>query len=203
MLNKAPWLNRVGFNADGYLPREPGKCSYTEFYNKRAEIMASGPQMTWKEAYHLTVAFYKQERDEAMKESKDFWVDNAVNTLKKPDESVEPDYTEFFGPESGHVSEAVKSDGGSSSYYELNVRVPASDCTTVTDQLIDVKLETGDVIRTLVDNDFDLGNVIKALRRLHLAANGKGKVGTDVEYDCKKIEYFMKNWYKNYQKDQL
>ncbi len=285
-LDDAPWLNRVGFNANGEHLKEPGKCSWAEFTLKREAFFTSDPYMSIQEAHHKAMDFYKQEKEDSMKDEDikphphhpdatisghpyttyiadpdklleellmqdiaDSFLDkvekvsnaiedgsvfhqepiceyptcNSVAThggvdgkkcffhsmcgtkpkLGPSDKSVEPDDTEFFGPESEHVSEAVKSDGGSSSYYELHVRVPAGDCTTVTDQLIDVKLETGDVIRSLVDNDFDLGNVIKALRRLHLAANGKGKVGTDVEYDCKKVEYFMKNWYKNYQKDQL
>jgi len=97
----------------------------------------------------------------------------------------------------------VKSDGGSSSYYQLEVLVPAANCITVTPQVIKVQFETGDVVKALVDNDFDLGNVLKAMRRVHLAAQGKGKEGTSIEYDMKKIEYFIKKWYDNYQLEQL
>ncbi len=88
--------------------------------------------------------------------------------------------------------QAVKSDGGSSSYYELEVpqyvlnRLARQerDCEVAT-------IETGDVIRMLVDNDFDAGNIIKALRRIIQAKKGIGKAGTDIKYDINKVKYFI------------
>lgn len=76
----------------------------------------------------------------------------------------------------------VKSDGGSSSYYELTITNKAGES---------IKCETGDVIRALVGNDFDFGNCVKALRRMYLATLGKGKEGTDIPYDCNKVRYFL------------
>tara|TARA_R110000803_G_scaffold5230_11_gene17378 strand:- start:4257 stop:4547 length:291 start_codon:yes stop_codon:yes gene_type:complete len=87
----------------------------------------------------------------------------------------------------------VKSDGGSSSYYELPV--PQYLLNKLAQQERDCEpptMETGDVIRMLVGNDFDAGNIIKALRRIIMAKKGLGKEGTDIEYDLKKIEYFAK-----------
>ncbi len=100
---------------------------------------------------------------------------------------------------------AVKSDGGSSSYYQLRLLVQSSKIKDLEghDEVKVVELETGDIIRALVDNDFDLGNIIKACRRIHQAKKGTGKSGTNVEYDCKKIDYFLKEWYKAYQMEQL
>lgn len=99
----------------------------------------------------------------------------------------------------------VKSDGGSSSYYQLNVRLPADRVKPLGNgvAVVDVSLETGDLIRALVDNDFDLGNIIKACRRMHLAKHGKGKAGTSVEYDANKIGYFRDEWMQAYQLEQL
>lgn len=99
----------------------------------------------------------------------------------------------------------VKSDGGSSSYYQLELRVLASKVSDVlgADEVKSIQLETGDIIRALVDNDFDLGNIIKACRRIHQAKKGQGKAGTDVEYDIKKIDYFTQEWYKAYCMEQL
>lgn len=98
----------------------------------------------------------------------------------------------------------VKSDGGSSSYYELTLLIDGANIEKIEgSDVYRVKVETGDVIRAVVDNDFDLGNVIKACRRIHLSAKGEGKVGTSVEYDCKKINYFTTEWYRNYCKEQL
>ena len=98
----------------------------------------------------------------------------------------------------------TKSDGGSSAYYELNLLIPAANVVKVDGQdFYRVKIETGDVIRVMVDNDFDLGNIIKACRRMHLAKKGMGKVGTTPEYDCKKIGYFRDEWYRNYCMEQI
>lgn len=76
----------------------------------------------------------------------------------------------------------VKSDGGSSSYYELTITNKNGES---------IKCETGDVIRSLVGNDFDLGNCVKALRRIYLSSIGQGKEGVDVAYDCNKVRYFI------------
>lgn len=99
----------------------------------------------------------------------------------------------------------VKSDGGSSDYYKLKMRLSSDQIKTVDNhpELTDVTFVTGDVIRALVDSDFDLGNIIKAVRRIHQAKKGEGKQGVSVEYDCKKIDYFLKEWYDNYQKEQI
>jgi len=69
----------------------------------------------------------------------------------------------------------VKSDGGSSSYYELEV---AGN-----------KIETHQVISDVFGNDFDLGNTFKALVRIQASLNGGGKAGTSIEYDLNKIIY--------------
>lgn len=99
----------------------------------------------------------------------------------------------------------IKSDGGSSSYYQLKLLVKSNKIKELEghDEVKVVDLETGDIIRALVDNDFDLGNIIKACRRIHQAKIGTGKAGTDVEYDCKKIDYFLKEWYNAYTMEQL
>lgn len=91
---------------------------------------------------------------------------------------------------------SVTSDGGSSDYYKLKLRLDANCVTTVDDQTVDVTLETGDVIRVLVGNDFNLGNAVKALRRIYEASEGRGKEGVDIAYDIKKIKYFLDDWDK-------
>jgi len=88
----------------------------------------------------------------------------------------------------------VKSDGGSSSYYELQVPdyIIASIIRQIDQNKPTVTIETGDVIRMLVDNDFDAGNIMKALRRIIMAKKGEGKEGTDIDYDLNKIDYHTK-----------
>jgi len=88
--------------------------------------------------------------------------------------------------------QAVKSDGGSSSYYELEVPQYVLDRLARQERDCEIAtIETGDVIRMLVDNDFDAGNIIKALRRIIQAKKGIGKAGTDIKYDINKVKYFI------------
>jgi len=84
----------------------------------------------------------------------------------------------------------IVSDGGSSKYYEITVTNKAGES---------IKVEMGDIIRACVANDFDLGNIMKACRRISEAKQGRGKAGASVEYDANKIVYFaneVKFWSK-------
>lgn len=80
----------------------------------------------------------------------------------------------------------VKSDGGSSDYYKLKIK-RASDGQ-------EFECEMGDVIYSVFGGDFDLGNIVKACRRMYLDTQGAGKDGIDAEYDGKKIEWFTKDF---------
>jgi len=88
-------------------------------------------------------------------------------------------------------SNKVVSDGGSSKYYEIIITNKAGES---------IKVEMGDIIRACVANDFDLGNIMKACRRISEAKQGRGKAGASVEYDANKIVYFaneVKFWSKS------
>lgn len=78
---------------------------------------------------------------------------------------------------------AIKSDGGSSSYYDI----------PIPDWLIDLIVErkyikTEELIEVLGSN-FDEANILKCLVRINSLRNGKGKEGNSVDYDCNKIIY--------------
>ena len=88
--------------------------------------------------------------------------------------------------EQSAVPSKFKSDGGSSDYYKLKIK-RASD-----GQVFDC--EMGDIIYSVFGGDFDLGNIVKACRRMHLDGQGGGKDGIDAEYDAKKIEWFTKDF---------
>lgn len=85
------------------------------------------------------------------------------------------------------MNDKVKSDGGSSDYYKIEIPKhivkDLGDC---------YQIETGDVIRYAFDDNFAIGNIIKALKRL-----GK-KEGTCVEYDVNKIKYFLDDYVNAY-----
>lgn len=89
-------------------------------------------------------------------------------------------------PPNVETTTKFKSDGGSSDYYKLKIK-RASDGQ-------EFECEMGDVIYSVFGGDFDLGNIIKACRRMYLDAQGAGKDGIDAEYDGKKIEWFTKDF---------
>lgn len=74
------------------------------------------------------------------------------------------------------LKKSIKSDGGSSSYYDFTIPSVGT-------------LKTEQIIRYMVNNDFDLGNVIKCCRRITSFNEGVGKEGNDELYDWKKIKY--------------
>lgn len=83
-----------------------------------------------------------------------------------------------------------KSDGGSSDYYKITLTNKDGES---------IKVEMGDIIRQAFNNDFDLGNIVKACRRIAEAKQGRGKAGVDIAYDANKIIYFaneIKEWDK-------
>lgn len=91
---------------------------------------------------------------------------------------------------SQEVSQPIKSDGGSSDYYKLTITNKDGES---------LQCETGDVLRAMVGNDYDLSNVIKAARRMYEASQGRGKEGATIEYDANKIIYFANefaHWHK-------
>ena len=117
--------------------------------------------------------------------------DSNCNTYN-PDET--PDYDESLDDkwDSGElgqsednvvVSAPIKSDGGSSSYYDI----------PIPDWLVDLIVErryikTEELIEVM-GSDFDLGNIIKCAVRINSLKNGVGKAGNDVSYDANKIVY--------------
>lgn len=85
----------------------------------------------------------------------------------------------------------IKSDGGSSSYYTFEVITDVSNVKHIDNsEKVAVTLVTGDIIKHLVGNDFSLGNIIKACRRIYMGMKGAGKEGIDIKYDATKIKYF-------------
>ena len=78
---------------------------------------------------------------------------------------------------------AIKSDGGSSSYYDIQLP------NWLIDLIIERRyIKTEELIEVL-GSDFDLGNIIKCAVRINSLQNGFGKAGNDVTYDSNKIIY--------------
>jgi len=82
-------------------------------------------------------------------------------------------------------TEAVKSSGGSSNYYK--VELPQ--------WLLDKQKENGhimleDLAEVMYGNDFNFTNVMKAQKRMYELTQGGGKEGNSFEYDATKVKYY-------------
>lgn len=112
-----------------------------------------------------------------------FW--NAVDNgeYNKTSETTTPELQDKSEEDTGSAatSKAVKSDGGSSDYYKISVKTSHGMAN----------VEVNDLIYALVGGDFDLGNCIKACRRMYLASKGCGKEGVDSAYDVNKCKWFL------------
>jgi len=82
------------------------------------------------------------------------------------------------------VTLPIKSDGGSSTYYDI--AIPPWLLAKITK---DGFMKTEDFIAECLDNDFDKGTIFKSLIRAHSASKGAGKVGNDIRYESKKIQW--------------
>lgn len=84
----------------------------------------------------------------------------------------------------------IKSDGGSSSYYDL----PVSEWLlyTLNERQKEGKcyIRTEEMISAFLSNDFDYGNLFKSMIRCKGLQDGTGgKAGNSVEYECNKMIY--------------
>lgn len=109
-------------------------------------------------------------------------------------------YTNFYDPfeddlelveEFTKPSGKIKSDGGSSSYYDL----------TISDKFLETLnnrkkcdgesfIKTEELIDELFDNNFDFGTLFKSLVRAHLQTKGAGKAGNNLGYEINKVLYY-------------
>ena len=82
----------------------------------------------------------------------------------------------------------IVSDGGSSSYYVQQIPKGMLKRFNTTGTI-----EAKDVIRLVLGNDFNMGNIFKAYCRITSLRNGKGKAGIDEQYDLTKAKYFTED----------
>lgn len=95
------------------------------------------------------------------------------------------DYALVVGQELNRT-QPIKSDGGSSSYYTI----PLPD--NVIEKIVKNRaIETEDILKYGLGNDFDFANAAKSLIRLWGTINGAGKAGNDPGYEIKKIRYSL------------
>lgn len=84
----------------------------------------------------------------------------------------------------------IKSDGGSSSYYDL----PLSDkLVQKINQRMDMGqafIKTEEIIQEVFGNDFSFGCLFKSTVRAKAIEDGGGKEGNDMGYEVNKITYY-------------
>ncbi len=115
------------------------------------------------------------------KQGYDYWsnINERINSRK-----INSFIEEYNQPDNYTEATKIKSDGGSSDYYKLEINGNP--------------IEVEDVIYAMVGGDFALGNTMKALRRMYLDSKGQGKEGIDMQYDANKIKYFVDSFVKRF-----
>lgn len=99
---------------------------------------------------------------------------------------VNSDYELLVVGQELNSRQPIKSDGGSSSYYTI----PLPD--NVIEKIVKNRaIETEDILKYGLGNDFDFCNAAKSLIRLWGTVNGAGKAGNDAGYEIKKIQYSL------------
>ena len=84
---------------------------------------------------------------------------------------------------------AIKSDGGSSSYYDIPLADWLVDKINQRSDEGNAYIKTEEIIEVMGDS-FNQGTILKSLVRLNSLLNGVGKAGNNVEYECNKIIYY-------------
>lgn len=108
-------------------------------------------------------------------------IHNSLVDIEKGDVS---DLDTFIEEELTDKPTKVKSDGGKSSYYNINTP------KWFVDKVVSGELMLEDVAEVVFDNDFNYTNVLKAMKRVHEAEKGCGKEGNDIKYDITKMHYY-------------
>ena len=85
---------------------------------------------------------------------------------------------------------AIKSDGGSSSYYDLELP------EWLVNNILERKtkegkfyIKTEECCEVFFGNDFDYSNMFKSSVRSYGTEQGTGKAGNDVNYEMSKVQY--------------
>lgn len=96
---------------------------------------------------------------------------------------------DFENPDE-EVGGGIKSDGGSSSYYDI--AIPSWLVAKILERAESDEgayIKTEELIEFVFDNDFDFGNNFKSSVRAMGKMKGAGKAGNTVGYECNKMDY--------------
>lgn len=132
------------------------------------------------------------------KQGEDFWLDVHEGKYNKPSEPhSEHLYEDERLTESiaqleqiKEVKTPIKSDGGSSDYYKILVKLPMPLYDKDGNLVTKVVLETQDLLYAMFRGEWSCCNIGKAALRIAAAMHGGGKEGTSIAYDAKKAIWF-------------
>lgn len=112
-------------------------------------------------------------------------IETECSTCEEPVQAFSDDDT----PIPTEVGGAIKSDGGSSTYYDISIPEWLVDRIIERSDDGQAYIKTEELIEVAFNSDFDFGNALKSLIRMNGSFNGAGKAGNSVSYEKKKIEY--------------
>ena len=92
----------------------------------------------------------------------------------------------------------IKSDGGSSDYYKVTVDLPQPLYDKRGNLVKSIMFETQDLLYAMFYGEWSCCNVGKAARRIAESLQGRGKEGTSISYDAKKIIWFGEDIMKRF-----
>lgn len=88
------------------------------------------------------------------------------------------------------IAAPIKSDGGSSSYYDIPLPAEFMKVLIERYEAGNPHIRTEELIRYAFSNDFDYGTGFKSMVRSHAITHlNSGKAGNDVNYECNKIDW--------------
>lgn len=82
------------------------------------------------------------------------------------------------------IKSKIESTGGKSDYYKIHL--PEKVAKRVADQGY---IEIEDLMKYGFGNDFDYSTALKSLKRMYEDQHGKGKAGSDIQYNKNKVDY--------------
>lgn len=101
------------------------------------------------------------------------------------------------------MSEPIKSNGGSSSYYDIGIPSWLLDALVARSKEGDCFIKTEELIEVGFGNDFNFGTLFKSTVRAYGCSVGSGKAGNDIGYEVNKVKYYSDKIFNKYQREAI
>lgn len=101
-------------------------------------------------------------------------------------------------PVDGKSNGAIKSDGGSSTYYDIAIPKWLLDVINQREKEGGAYVKTEELIEVGFGNDFNFGTLFKSTVRAYGCSVGAGKAGNDMGYEVNKVKYYSDKIFNRY-----